>query len=181
MLTCGKFPSNSMKDSHQMPLRLSLEEWGCQPRICHHSVILRMKQTGEFPGSGRHFMEAPHHIIALVGFPQQSWCRSFSQNQWPLPLLPRSPPRKASKRASAFSVHHLFCRVQESSRSWGESGILRTLPCKNNKTFGSDIEVPVPPATGLRQIERKLTVKLIKLQLSDGLSRNNSGTLYWKT
>lgn len=144
LLTCGKFSSNSMKNSHQMPLRLSLEEWGC-----HRSVILRMQQTGEFRGSGRHFIEAPHHMIALLGFSQQPWCRSFSQSQWLLPLLLRSPQR------DAFSVQHLFCRVHESSSSWGESGILRTLPCKNNMPFRSDTEVPVPPAMRT-QANRKL-------------------------
>lgn len=90
-LTCGRFPSNSVKDPHQMPLRLSLVEWGCQHGIRRHLVILGMQQTGEFPGSERYFIEAPHHIIALVGFPQQPWCRSFSQSQWLLPLLLRRP------------------------------------------------------------------------------------------
>lgn len=92
-------------------------------------------------------MEAPHHIIALAGFPQQPWCKSFSQSQWLLPLLLRSPQR---------DVQHLLCRVQESSSSYGESGILRTLPCKNHLPFRSDIKVPVPPAMRTQANRKKV-------------------------
>jgi len=53
-----------------------------------------------------------HRIIALAGFPQQSWCRSFSQSQWLLPLLISDPQIDA-----IFSARYLFCRVLESPSS----------------------------------------------------------------
>lgn len=120
-----------------------------------------------------------HHIIALVGFPQQPWCRSFSQSQWLLPLL-----LSDSQIDATFSVCISSAAYQSPLDPEVGLGSSWHYPVKIICLLGLICLLQSSCAPTMRthwQIEGKLTVKLVKLQLSDGPSRNNHDPLYWKT